>query len=60
MDVAFLSVRGDIKKIVVLGGGGRWGKKTTPFCFCFHSIQKPSKRVKTQCLPHPVWGWGRV
>ena len=24
-----------------------WSKNTT-FCFCFHSIQKPPKRVKTQ------------
>ena len=38
-----ISVRGDVKKVVVLGGGG---KKNTPF-YCFHSMQKPSKRVKT-------------
>ena len=25
-----------------------FGPKTTPFCFCFHLMQKPSKRVKTQ------------
>ena len=37
------------------GGGGRVGarpqpfdQKITTFCFSFHSMQKPSKRVKTQ------------
>ena len=25
-----------------------FGLKTTTYCFCFHSMQKPPKRVKTQ------------
>ena len=35
-----------------MGGGGSrarpqlWVKKTTSFCYCFYSIQKPSKRAK--------------
>ena len=63
------------KKEVLLGGGGRWGRggavrgptktfgqKSTTFYFCFHSIQKPSKRVKTQynlliCVLCPVLDW---
>ena len=53
-----IAVRGDVKKVIVFGGGGRWGdgvpvttfgQKSTTFCFfCFHFMQKPSKRVKTQ------------
>ena len=27
---------------------GTFGQKSTIFCFCFNSMQKPSKRVKTQ------------
>ena len=46
-------IRGDVKKnVVVLGGAHhklRGGPKKIPlFCYCFHSIQKPPKRVKTQ------------
>ena len=48
-------IRGGVKNVVLLGGGGRWGEgfeattfgqKSTTFYFCIHS--KPSKRVKTQ------------
>ena len=44
---------GATSKIVeVLGGGGRgsnnFRSKNYHFLVCFHSIQKPSKRVKTQ------------
>ena len=30
-----------------LGPDYTFDQKTTSFCFCFHSIQKPLKRVKT-------------
>ena len=41
------------KKVVLSGGWGRgpnttFGQKSTTFCFWFHTMQKPSKRVKTQ------------
>ena len=55
--VAIYNLGAASKKAVLLGGGGRWGvrgptttfgQKSTTFYFCFHSMQKPSKRVKTQ------------
>ena len=32
----------------VRGPTTTFGQKSTTFCFCIHSMQKPSKRVKTQ------------
>ena len=57
----YMQLRGGVKKnkwyLWVVGavvGRGRirgptttFGKKGTTFCFCFHSMQKPSKHNKT-------------
>ena len=31
--------------------------KKLPLCFCFHSMQKPSKRVKTQYFVCSTLSW---
>ena len=47
-------LRGGVKKSGTFGWWGvrgpatTFGQKSTTFYFCFHSMQKPSKRVKTQ------------
>ena len=41
-------VRGGVKKSGTFGPTTTFGQKSTTLYFCFHSMQEPSKHVKTQ------------